>query len=93
MKTGEAFQGPAELRKILLGQKELFAKNFSREMLSFALGRSIIFKDSPTIKHLQHTLLTTDFNSEQFILELVKSFPFQNKKSDIQDVPRKPKRS
>jgi len=93
MKTGEEFEGPAELRKILIGQKELFAKNFSREMLSFALGRSIIFKDSPTIRQLQHTLLTTDFNSEQFVLELVKSFPFRYKKSDIQDVPQKSKKS
>jgi len=93
MKTGEQFEGPAELRNILKSQKELFAKNFSTKMLSFALGRGIIFKDSPTIKHLQQTLLETDFDSEAFILELVKSYPFRYKKSDTQDVPEKPKAS
>lgn len=93
MKTGEHFEGPADLRSILLKQKELFAKNFSHEMLSFALGRSIKFKDSPTVEHLQQVLLDTDFNSERFIVELVSSYPFRYKKSDTKDVPRKKKRA
>lgn len=89
MESGEVFQGPADLRKILLGKSDLFAKNFSKKMLSFALGRSIQFKDTPTIEHLQKTLLETDFNSEQFIIEITKSFPFRYKKSDTKDVPSK----
>ena len=86
LKSGESFEGPAELRQILLSKKEDFAKNFSKKMLSFALGRSLAFKDSPTINHLQNTLLDTDFNSKSFILELVKSYPFRYKKSDVKDV-------
>ena len=93
MKTGEPFNGPADLRKILLGKKELFAKNFSQKMLSFALGRSIKFKDSPTVKHLQETMLTSDFNSQALIIELIKSYPFRYKKSDTEDVPLKPKKN
>ncbi|MEZ5043609.1 MAG: DUF1592 domain-containing protein [Saprospiraceae bacterium] len=89
LKSGETFAGPADLRQILLTKKELFAKNFSKNMLSFALGRSLSFKDSPTITHLQDTLLQTEFNSTSFILELVKSFPFRYKKSDNADVPMK----
>lgn len=89
MKSGETFKGPAELRKILLGEKALFARNFSHKMLSFALGRSIIFKDTPTVEHLQKTLLETDFDSELFMLELIKSYPFRYKKSDTKDVPMK----
>jgi len=89
MESGEVFEGPADLRKILVGKKELFAKTFSKKMLSFALGRSLQFKDTPTIKHLQNALLETDFNSEQFIIEITKSYPFRYKKSDTKDVPRK----
>ncbi|MFK7925999.1 MAG: DUF1592 domain-containing protein, partial [Bacteroidia bacterium] len=48
LKSGETFAGPAELKTILLSKKELFARNFSKKMLSFALGRSLNFKDSPT---------------------------------------------
>ena len=89
MKSGEVFEGPADLRKILLDKKELFAKNFSHKMLSYALGRSLGFKDSPTVDHLQNTLLKTNFNSDAFIKELVKSYPFRYKKSDLGDVPKK----
>lgn len=93
LKTGEKFQGPAELRKLLLNQKALFAKNFSVKMLSYALGRSIKFKDTPTVDHLTKTLLSSDFDSQIFILELVKSYPFRYKKSDNKDVVRKTRRS
>ena len=93
LKSGESFKGPAELRQALLGKKELFAKNLSRKMLAFALGRSIQFKDSKTVEHLQQTLLNSSFNSEAFILELVKSYPFRYKKSDNQDVPKSHKAS
>ena len=86
LKTGEVFNGPAELRTILRNKKELFAKNFSKKMLSYALGRSLGFKDTPTIEKLQQNLLENDFNSIHFIRELVMSFPFRYKKSDNEDV-------
>ena len=89
MESGEVFEGPADLRKILLGKKELFAKTFSKKMLSYALGRSLQFKDTPTIKHLQQTLIESGFDSEQFILEITKCYPFRYKKSDTKDVPKK----
>ncbi len=86
LKTGEAFNGPAELRSAILTKKELFAKNFSKKILSYALGRSLGFKDSPTINHLQETLLKNNFHSISFIREVVMSFPFRYKKSDTKDV-------
>lgn len=83
LKTGEKFEGPVELKKILLRDKELFAHNFSEKMLSFSLGRSIAFKDKRTIDHLTQTLLETDFQTSSFIVELVYSFPFRYKKTDF----------
>ena len=88
MESGEVFQGPAELRKVLVGKQELFAKNFSKKMLSYALGRSIQFKDTPTIEALEQSLLESGFNSKLFIQEITKSYPFRYKKSDTKDVPK-----
>jgi len=88
MESGEQFKGPSDLRKILVGKRELFARNLSKKMLSYAMGRSLEFKDTPTIEHLQQNLLKTDFNSEQFIIEIARSYPFRYKKSDNKDVPR-----
>ena len=64
---GNQFNGPAELKQILLTRKALFARNFSRKMLSFALGRSIRFQDKRTVDALTNTLLDTDFDSVAFI--------------------------
>lgn len=80
--SGEAFEGPAELKRILLQKKELFAKNLSKKMLSYALGRTLVFKDTPSIRQLSKKLLETDFNTLAFVQEIARSYPFQYKKSD-----------
>lgn len=79
---GTAFEGPAELKQILLQEKALFARNLTRKMLSFALGREIRFQDKPTVDHLSEHLLENDFHTVSFITELVTSFPFRYRKSD-----------
>ncbi len=83
LKTGEEFNGPGELRQVLMSKQEQFAEAFARNMLSFALGRSLSFTDSPTINHLTEVLIETDFHSITFLCELVKSFPFRYKKTDF----------
>lgn len=82
MKTGEAFDGPSQLKEVLKTKKALFAKNLAQKMLGFALGRSINFKDYKTVKALADTLLENDFNSTLFLTEIAMSFPFRYKISD-----------
>lgn len=83
--SGEAFTGPAQLKQILCEEREKFARNISRKMLSFALGRGVDFKDSPTMEQLTKALLENEFDSQSFMLALVNSFPFRYKKSDTKD--------
>ena len=82
LKSGEYFEGPAELKEILKDKKELFAKNLSKKMLGFALGRSIDYKDTKTVEKLTDTLLNNDFDSTPFLQEVAMSFPFRYKISD-----------
>lgn len=79
---GTAFEGPSELKLILLQEKALFARNLTRKVLSFALGRNIRFQDKPTVDHLTEHLLEHDFHTVDFITEVVTSFPFRYRKSD-----------
>ena len=81
--TGESFTGPAALKAVLLGKQDLFARNLARKMLSFALGRGIRFEDRRTVDHLTETLLDHDFDTVRFVTEVVKSYPFRYKKSDL----------
>jgi hypothetical protein len=79
---GTSFEGPAELKQILLDRKAQFARNLSLKMLGFGLGRDMEFLDKNTVDALTEYLLKNDFQTVGFITELVSSFPFRYKKSD-----------
>ncbi|PHN03415.1 DUF1592 domain-containing protein [Flavilitoribacter nigricans] len=82
MKSGEAFNGPVELKALLRSKKAQFAKSFSQKVLGFALGRGIDFKDSKTVAALSETLLENDFDASLFLTEVAMSYPFRYKLSD-----------
>jgi hypothetical protein len=84
MEDGQKFNGPAELKEILLKEKEKIARNLSSRMLSYALGRSLLFTDEPALRTLDNCLLQNNFNPELFIIELVKSYPFRMKLNDFE---------
>lgn len=82
LKSGEIFEGAAQLKEILIGKEEQFAKGISKKMLGFALGRSIEFKDTKTVEQLASVLVENKFDPVPFIEELALSYPFQYKKTD-----------
>ena len=48
--TGEAFNTPAELRKILVeNKKEAFVRCLSEKMLTYAIGRGLEYYDKPAL--------------------------------------------
>ena len=75
----------AELKKLLMTEKAKIARNLSSRMLSYALGRSVQFTDEPALQRLDETLLKTNFNPENFIMEIVKSYPFRMKVNDFEE--------
>ncbi|MGC1243416.1 MAG: DUF1592 domain-containing protein [Chryseosolibacter sp.] len=81
---GRAFEGPVELKRILMTEREKIARNLSSKMLSYALGRSLLFTDEPALRTLDNCLLQNNFNPERFIIELVKSYPFRMKLNDFE---------
>lgn len=81
---GRPFAGPVELKRILMTEREKIARNLSSKMLSYALGRSLLFTDEPALRTLDKCLLQNNFNPERFIIELVKSYPFRMKLNDFE---------
>ncbi|NND34812.1 MAG: DUF1585 domain-containing protein, partial [Saprospiraceae bacterium] len=80
---GRQFKSPEELKAVLIEDKVKFAKNFSRKMLSYALGRRIEFIDTPTLDQLTSELVNNNFDSQSFMLQLVTSYPFLYRRSDL----------
>lgn len=77
--SGESFNGPAELKRVMLGKKEEFARNLSRKLLGYALGRGLDDRDECTISQLVERLENDDFKAPTLIREIVLSVPFRNR--------------
>jgi hypothetical protein len=85
MSDGTSFRGPVELKRLLMTEKEKIARNLSSRMLSYALGRSVLFTDEPALRALDNCLLKNNFDPQLFIVELVKSYPFRMKLNDFEE--------
>ena len=78
MPSGEKFDGPAQLREILLKRKEDFVRTFAGKVLGYALGRSLEDGDQCTIQRLVDTLAKEGYRARTLIREVVLSTPFRN---------------
>lgn len=82
LSSGEIFKGPADLKKILVSKNDLFARTLTEKMFTYAIGRNVEFKDELYIQSLEKNLQENDFDTENFILALVNSYPFRYKTND-----------
>ncbi len=81
--SGESFDGPVELRNILLGRKEEFLRHISGKVLGYALGRSISDSDQCTIQRIVEKLDQNNASARLLIHEIVLSSPFRNHQAGI----------
>jgi mono/diheme cytochrome c family protein len=75
--SGQSFQGPKDLKGILQGQKELFARCLAEKLLTYATGRGMEFTDRPVVEKVTATAAANGFKFSSLIHEIVKSDPFQ----------------
>ena len=74
----QSFKGPAELKQILKGKKDLFARCLAEKMLTYALGRGLEYYDRPDRRCDQRRPGQNDYKfSTLVIVEIVKSDPFR----------------
>jgi hypothetical protein len=81
--TGESFQGPAELRNILLkGKKADFVRCLSEKILTYGLGRGLEYYDRCAIDQISKELARKNYRFSQLITAVVKSTPFQMRRGE-----------
>jgi hypothetical protein len=74
---GTAFEGPQELKKVLLDRKGLFIRNLTSKMLGYALGRGLMLEDSCTVDEIVARLEKNDYKAHTLIEGIVLSVPFR----------------
>jgi hypothetical protein len=77
--TGKELKGVEGLTAYLTGQETLVVKNFSKKLLGYALGRTMIVSDQPLIDEM--TKLGSNGNISQLLTQIVTSKQFRNRRA------------
>ncbi len=74
---GTTFDGPAELRQLLLNHSEDFLTTVTERLLTYALGRGLEAFDAPAVREIQRGAARDDYRFATLIQRIVASTPFQ----------------
>jgi hypothetical protein len=77
---GEQFNGPAELRQVLLGKADQFRRCFAEKLLTYALGRGLEYYDKCAVDEIVAATKAQQDRFSALVLAIVKSDPFQKRK-------------
>ena len=75
--SGQTFKGPEDLKQILKGKKDLFARCLTEKMLTYALGRGVDYPDRPTIEGIVAALDRDNGKFSTLVIEIARSDPFR----------------
>ena len=78
---GTTVDGPASLRGALVQRKDQFVKAVTAKLLMYGLGREIDYADAPAIRGIMRAAAADNYRWSSTILALVKSTPFQMRRS------------
>ena len=81
MPDGAQFNGPAELRRILLGRKEQFVRTVVEKLLTYALGRGLEYYDYPAVRKIMRESERDGYRWSALTLAIVRSTPFQMRRA------------
>jgi hypothetical protein len=79
---GSSFNGPAELITVLKKRSDIFARNLTEKMLTYALGRGLESYDAPEVDEIRKNLAAGGYRFSVLVSEIVKSTPFQMRRGD-----------
>jgi mono/diheme cytochrome c family protein len=76
---GSKFNGPAELRKVLLSHSDEFLTTMTEKLMVYALGRGLEAHDAPAVRKIKRDATRENYRFEALIHGIVTSTPFTMK--------------
>lgn len=77
--SGEIYEGPEGLKKLLLARKEKILRHLARKMTGFAFGRELNQFDNCVIDDAMKALERNDWRATVLIETIATSYPFQHR--------------
>jgi hypothetical protein len=79
---GAAYEGVEGLKRALMSRPELLTTTVAEKLLTYALGRGMGPDDAPAIRAIVRAARTNNYRFSSLISGVVKSTPFQMRRSD-----------
>ena len=79
---GTRIDGPVALRQAILRNPDMFARNMTEMLLSYALGHGIEYYDMPFVRAIVKDAQRSGYTFSSLVLGIVKSAPFQSRRSE-----------
>ena len=76
---GRSFQGPVELKAVLLAKLKPFASCLTEKMMTYALGRGLEYQDRCVVEKVADSVLAGGGRFSQLVSAIVHSDPFQKR--------------
>jgi len=80
---GAAFNGRKGLENLILDRPADFVATVTEKLLTYALGRGVEYYDMPTVRSIVRQSEQEDFSWSSLILGVVKSAPFQMRRTAL----------
>ncbi|MGH9658224.1 MAG: DUF1588 domain-containing protein, partial [Bryobacteraceae bacterium] len=84
---GTKFEGPDQLKAILLERKPEFIRHLTTKVLAYALGRGLTLEDHCTVDRVAAELARGDYSAHTLIREIVLSVPFRYRSGAVPNRP------
>jgi hypothetical protein len=85
---GTKISGVGDLRAALVGRSDhQFVQAFTENLMTYGLGRSLDYRDMPTVRRIVRQAGTDDYRFKSLVLGIVSSDAFRKREADPQARP------
>jgi hypothetical protein len=79
---GSSFNGPTELRALLMKHKEQFVRCLAEKLLTYSIGRGMEPYDDPAIDKIVKATTEGQYKFSKLVLAIVESDPFRKNRAE-----------
>jgi len=77
---GRTFNGPKELKALLMKDRDAFVAGLTEKLMIYALGRGLERYDKPALQSIEANTAAHDYHFSQLVIGVVESLPFEMKR-------------
>jgi hypothetical protein len=82
---GMPVNGPEDLREALVSRPERFVQAFTENLLTYALGRSLDYRDMPRVREIVRRAAQDDYSFESIVLGIISNDAFRQRETGSRD--------